>query len=215
MKKEELLAMGLTEEQAVKVFELNGKAVEKAKGSFVEQGKELESLRAQLAEKDKTIASLEKAGGDAEAIRKELEKYKQAEADRRRAEKEAETDRILTAAAEQALEGKAFVNDYTRAHFLAELKKAIADPANKGRSAAKLFEDMTRDAEGTTGPHWTMEKAEEVRTQMRIQCDPLEWWVAMNMMCSDYVKAAEKTNCSSSIIKKAKIKPPQPLEIKG
>lgn len=148
MKKEELLAMGLTEEQAAKVFELNGKAVEKAKGKSAEQEKELESLRTQLEEKDQTIANLEKAGGDAKKMAEELEKYKQAEAERKRAEKEAETDQILTAAAEQALEGKEFINDYTRAHFVAELKKAIADPANKGKSPAKLFEAMTKDADG-------------------------------------------------------------------
>ena len=119
-----------------------------AKGKFSDQAKELEGLRAQLAEKDQTIASLEKAGGDAKKVAEELEKYKQAEAERKRAEKEAETDQILTAAAEQALEGKEFINDYTRAHFVAELKKAIADPANKGKSPAKLFEAMTKDADG-------------------------------------------------------------------
>lgn len=119
-----------------------------AKGKFSDQAKELESLRTQLAEKDQTIANLEKASGDAEKVQAELDKYKQAEAERKKAEKEAETDQILTAAAEQALEGKEFINDYTRAHFVAELKKAIADPANKGKSPAKLFESMTKDADG-------------------------------------------------------------------
>lgn len=119
-----------------------------AKGKFSDQAKELESLRTQLAEKDQTIANLEKASGDTKKMAEELEKYKQAEAERKRAEKEAETDQILTAAAEQALEGKEFINDYTRAHFVAELKKAIADPANKGKSPAKLFESMTKDADG-------------------------------------------------------------------
>lgn len=119
-----------------------------AKGKFSDQAKELESLRTQLAEKDKTIASLENAGGDAKKMAEELEKYKQAEAERKRAEKEAETDQILTAAAEQALEGKEFVNDPTRAHYVAALKQAIADPANKGKSPAKLFEAMTKDADG-------------------------------------------------------------------
>ena len=119
-----------------------------AKGKFSDQAKELDGLRTQLAEKDQTIANLEKAGGDAKKMAEELEKYKQAEAERKRAEKEAETDQILTAAAEQALDGKEFINDYTRAHFVAELKKAIADPANKGKSPAKLFETMTKDADG-------------------------------------------------------------------
>lgn len=119
-----------------------------AKGKFSDQAKELESLRAQLAEKDQAIANLEKARGDAKKMAEELEKYKQAESDRKKAEEDARADQILTAAAEQALEGKEFVNDPTRAHYVAELKKAIADPANRGKSPVKLFEALTRDADG-------------------------------------------------------------------
>lgn len=118
------------------------------KRKFEDQKAELERVKGQLAEQTETISNLEKASGDTEAMRKELEGYRQAEADRKKAEKEAETDRILTAAAEQALEGKEFVNDFTRAHFVAELKKAIAAPDNKGKSAAALFADMTKDLDG-------------------------------------------------------------------
>lgn len=130
------------------------KLVDLSTGDYVEKNKdqdqkaEIARLKQQLEEKDQTIANLEKASGDAKKMAEELEKYKQAEAERKKAEKEAETDQILTAAAEQALEGKEFINDYTRAHFVAELKKAIADPANKGKSPAKLFEAMTKDADG-------------------------------------------------------------------
>lgn len=130
------------------------KLVDLSTGDYVEKNKdqdqkaEIARLKQQLEEKDQTISNLEKASGDAEKVQAELDKYKQAEAERKKAEKEAETDQILTAAAEQALEGKEFINDYTRAHFVAELKKAISDPANKGKSPAKLFESMTKDADG-------------------------------------------------------------------
>ena len=123
-------------------------------GGYVDKKKydgqkdELERLKKDLADRDSTISSLEAAGGDTEAMRWELEVYRQAEAERKKAEKEAETDRILTEAAEQALDGREFVNDFTRAHFVSELKKAISDPANKGRRAAALFEEMTRDLDG-------------------------------------------------------------------
>lgn len=119
-----------------------------AKGKFSDQTKELESLRAQIKEKDKTIESLEKSGGDAKKMAEELERYKQAEAQRKKEEREAREDQILTVAAMQALEGKEFVNEPTRAHYLSELKKAIADPANKDKSPTKLFETITKDADG-------------------------------------------------------------------
>ena len=53
------------------------------------------------------------------------------------------------------------------------------------------------NADGTTGPHWTMEKTEEARAQRGINCDALEFWVAMNMIYSDYAKVAEKVNANS------------------
>ena len=119
-----------------------------AKGKDNEQKEEIESLKRQLAEKDETIANLEKAKGDADSMQKELDRYKQAEADREKAEKEAQMDAILTQTAESALEGREFVNDYTRNYFLGELKKAIQDPANKGKKPADLFADMTKDVDG-------------------------------------------------------------------
>jgi len=119
-----------------------------AKGKDNEQKEEIESLKRQLAEKDETIANLEKAKGDADSMQKELDRYKQAEADREKAEKEAQMDAILTQTAESALEGREFVNDYTRNYFLGELKKAIQDPANKEKKPADLFADMTKDVDG-------------------------------------------------------------------
>lgn len=137
-----------TDEQLEKLLDINSRDIGKAKGKASDQAAEVERLKTALSDRDATIKKLEDASGDAEATRKELERYKQEEAERKKAEKEAETDRILTEAAEQALDGKEFVNDFTRNHFVAELKKAIADPANKGKRAVKLFEEMTKDLDG-------------------------------------------------------------------
>lgn len=138
----------ITDEQLNGLMDLNSRDIGKAKGKSDDQKAELESLRTQLAEKDETIANLEKAKGDAATIQAKLDKYKQAEAERAKAEKEAQMDAILTQTAESALEGREFVNEYTRAHFLGELKKAIQDPSNKGKKPADLFSDMTKDADG-------------------------------------------------------------------
>lgn len=54
-----------------------------------------------------------------------------------------------------------------------------------------------KNADGSTGPHWTMEQTEQVRKQRSIECDPLKFYVTMNMMYSDYCKAAEKVNANS------------------
>lgn len=65
------------------------------------------------------------------------------------------------------------------------------------RETAMEWTREMQNADGSRGPHWTMEKTEEARNQRGIQCDPVKFYVAMNMMYSDYVKAAEKVNCSS------------------
>lgn len=62
---------------------------------------------------------------------------------------------------------------------------------------AQEWVQKMKNADGTTGPHWTMEKTEEARAQRGISCDPLAFWVAMNMIYSDYAKVAEKVNANS------------------
>ena len=54
-----------------------------------------------------------------------------------------------------------------------------------------------QNEDGTSGPHWSMEQTEQARKQRGIDCDPLEFYVTMNMMYSDYCKAAEKVNANS------------------
>lgn len=54
-----------------------------------------------------------------------------------------------------------------------------------------------KNADGTHGGHWTMAETEAVRKQRGIECDPVMFYAAMNMMYSDYCKAAEKTGAGS------------------
>lgn len=49
------------------------------------------------------------------------------------------------------------------------------------------------------GPHWSTEQTEQVRTQQNIDCEPIKFWVAMNMMYSDYCKVAEKLGVNNAI----------------
>ena len=46
--------------------------------------------------------------------------------------------------------------------------------------------------DGTQGPHWTMEQTKQVQAQQGIECNPVEFYLAMNMMYSDYLKVAKK-----------------------
>jgi len=42
------------------------------------------------------------------------------------------------------------------------------------------------NTDGTSEPNWSMEQTEKVRNQRGISSDLIEFWVAMNMIYSDY-----------------------------
>lgn len=150
MKQEEVreLIPDISKDVLGKLLDINSRDIGKAKGDADKYKEEIASLKQQIADKDTAIAEMEKAKGDAEKIQAELDKYKQAEADRQAAEKAAEEDRILTEAVTTAIGDKEFVNDMTKNGYIAEVKRALADPANKGKGAAEIFESLTKDVEG-------------------------------------------------------------------
>lgn len=150
MKREEVreLLPEISDETLGKLLDINSRDIGKTKGDADKYKAELESLKQQITEKDEAISKLEAASGDAEKVREELERYKKADADRIAKEKADEEDRILTEAVTTAIGDKEFVNEMTKNGYIAEVKKALADPANKGKGAAELFEAMTKDVEG-------------------------------------------------------------------
>lgn len=66
------------------------------------------------------------------------------------------------------------------------------------QTLAVAWVNEMENADGSRGPHWTMEQTKQVAQQQGITCDPLEFFVAMNMMYSDYCKVAKKNNCSTT-----------------
>lgn len=65
------------------------------------------------------------------------------------------------------------------------------------RQAAQDWVSHMENADGSQGGHWAMEQTEQVRTQRGFDCDPLQFWVAMNMMYSDYCTAAKKNGANN------------------
>ena len=65
------------------------------------------------------------------------------------------------------------------------------------QTAMEWVNDMD-NSDGSHGPHWTMEQTKEVQEKKGIDCDPIEFFVAMNMMYSDYCKVAKRYNVNSS-----------------
>lgn len=145
MKTEELLEIGLTEEQANKVFAMNGKDVENAKGKLQ---KDVDTMKSQLAEAKETIATPEANKGDTAALQAELDKYKQAEEQRKQEEKDAAERAKILERFNAAKGDKEFSSEYAEKGVLDAFSKAIIDPANTGKGDAELFASLTHDKEG-------------------------------------------------------------------
>lgn len=102
MKKEDLIAMELTEEQAKKVMDsLDGNFVTKTR--FNEINEENKQLKTQIAERDTQLETLKKSSGDNEALKQQIADLQQANADAVKAH-EAEMNKLkLDNAVEAAL----------------------------------------------------------------------------------------------------------------
>jgi hypothetical protein len=59
------------------------------------------------------------------------------------------------------------------------------------RTAVEWVNRM-ENSDGSRGEHFTMELTERIRKNKNLECDPLEFWVAMNAMWSDGVETAKK-----------------------
>lgn len=84
MKKEDLIAMGLTEDQAKKVMDsLDGNFVTKAR--FNEVNEENKTLQQSVADRDKQLEDLKKSSGDNAELKKQIETLQQQNADQKKA----------------------------------------------------------------------------------------------------------------------------------
>ena len=135
MKREELTAAGLTDEQIDRVMKLNGDDINREKAKY----SDYDDVKKQLEKANATIESWK----DYDAIKADVAKYQQ----------EAENARKEAAAKVQQLEDKArvkdftsskkFVNELTRDAINAQLYDAMNDAANKGKSLDDLLKALT------------------------------------------------------------------------
>ena len=87
MKKEDLLGMGLTEDQAKKVMDsLDGDFVTKAR--FNEVNEELKTAKKSVSDRDKQLEDLKKSAGDNESLTAQIAALQKANADQQKAHDE-------------------------------------------------------------------------------------------------------------------------------
>lgn len=120
-------------------------------GEYVAKGKydsDLKKARDELKTAKETIATLEANKGDTEALQAELDKYKQADEARKKAEQEAEAHAALVERFGKVKGDREFSSPYAESGVMDAFRQAIADPANTGKGDAELFDTLTKDAAG-------------------------------------------------------------------
>lgn len=100
----------------------------------------INELKAQIEKSPKT--------DEMESLKSKIAEYEQNEADRTAKQKAKEEDDILTNNINQVFGDKKFVNDFTKNAIMNEIKTALKDNANLGKSAKDLFEEITNGKDG-------------------------------------------------------------------
>ncbi len=66
------------------------------------------------------------------------------------------------------------------------------EPEEVDEHHAREWVKKMKNADGSPSPHYDMEKAETLRKAHCPECEKWEWYVALNMMYSDYCEVAKK-----------------------
>lgn len=78
--------------------------------------------------------------------------------------------------------GNGMARGYSRGEYTPHFDRKMAEEWMSG----------LENEDGTTGPHWTLDQAKQVMAQKEIGGSPLDFFVALNAMYSDYCKVAKK-----------------------
>ena len=111
-------------------------------GKLVTKDKEeLQSLKSQIKELKENSKNAEELQTKYDELSKKLEE----EAATKKAKEE---DEMLTNNISQAFGDRKFVNEFTKNAIMNEIKTALKDSANVGKSAKDLFEELTNGKDG-------------------------------------------------------------------
>lgn len=74
----------------------------------------------------------------------------------------------------------------------ARIKMQGPEKSKMTKEMAEAWTHHMQNEDGTMGAHWTMEQVKQVMAQRGIDCDPAEFYAAINMVYSDYSNVAKE-----------------------
>lgn len=139
--REFLKGLELDKETIDTIMAEHGKLITEAK----EKTQELEN---KVKDYESKIGELSSKAETNTKVQEELDNLKKSIAENEAKAKAKAEDEILTKNITSAFGDKKFVNDYTKNAIVNDIKSALKDSNNAGKSAKDLFEELTKDKEG-------------------------------------------------------------------
>ena len=146
LEKLEIGEEGLTKDQ------IKGIIAEASKMTTNEVNKIKTELEKEIAEKDEVIKSLNEdikkspSADELESLKSKIADYEAKEKERKEEEDKKIFEENLNKNVLEAIGDKEFVNERTKNAIINEVKTALQDKANVGKSAKDIFETITKDS---------------------------------------------------------------------
>lgn len=146
LEKLEIGEEGLTKDQ------IKGIIAEASKMTTNEVNKIKTELEKEIAEKDEVIKSLNEdikkspSADELESLKSKVADYETKEKERKEEEDKKIFEENLNKNVLEAIGDKEFVNERTKNAIINEVKTALQDKANVGKSAKDIFETITKDS---------------------------------------------------------------------
>lgn len=137
--REFLKGLDLDKETIDTIMAEHGKLITEAK----EKAKDLED---KIKTYEAKIGELNDKAKDSEEIQKELDTLKSKIAEEEKQKEQEDLDNKLNANILEAIKDKDFVNERTKNSIVNEIKTALQDKANVGKSAKEIFDSLTKDS---------------------------------------------------------------------
>lgn len=137
--REFLKGLDLDKETIDTIMAEHGKLITEAK----EKAKDLED---KVKTYEAKIDELNDKAKNSEEIQKELDTLKSEIAEEKKQKEQEDLDNKLNANILEAIKDKDFVNERTKNSIVNEIKTALQDKANVGKSAKEIFDSLTKDS---------------------------------------------------------------------
>lgn len=90
--------------------------------------------------------------------------------------------------------------DIASMHHMAHTEYTSRNEVHMSRFNWRMAEDWTagmKNADGTRGPHFSMDRVKEIMQEHQVDYDPVEFYAALNSVYSDFSEALKENNVSN------------------